>query len=156
MIQRYYSFEPFFDADSAVLILGSFPSVKSRELGFYYQHPRNRFWRILEELYEVKLENIISQKKFLKREKIALWDVIASCKIKNSDDKTITYAKANDLHSLLSQTKIKRIFTTGQYAFKFFNTFYSDLQAISLPSSSPANLHFSFESLVKAYSIIKN
>ncbi|MCX2682517.1 DNA-deoxyinosine glycosylase [Campylobacter sp. MIT 21-1685] len=155
MNQRYYSFEPFFDANSLVLILGSFPSVKSRQFGFYYQHPRNRFWRILEKLYGVKLEDISSQKQFLKQEKIALWDIIASCKIKNSDDKTISYAKANNLHDFLPQTQIKQIFTTGRYAFHFFKKFYPNLQALALPSSSPANLHFSFENLVEAYSIIK-
>ncbi|EMC3799424.1 DNA-deoxyinosine glycosylase, partial [Campylobacter jejuni] len=111
-----HPFEPFFDKDSKILILGSFPSIKSRQDGFYYQHPRNRFWPILETLFNAKLENITEQQAFLRKKHIALWDVLQSCKIKNSDDKTISYAKANDLNLILSQTKIQAIFTTGQSA----------------------------------------
>lgn len=94
-----HPFEPFFDKDSKILILGSFPSIKSRQDGFYYQHPRNHFWPILETLFDVKLENIAEQQAFLRKKHIALWDVLQSCKIKNSDDKTISYAKANDFFS---------------------------------------------------------
>ncbi|ECK7552090.1 DNA-deoxyinosine glycosylase [Campylobacter jejuni] len=150
-----HPFEPFFDKDSKILILGSFPSIKSRQYGFYYQHPRNRFWPILETLFDVKLENITEQQAFLRKKHIALWDVLQSCKIKNSDDKTISYAKANDLNLILSQTKIQAIFTTGQSAYKFFTKFHSRLKAIVLPSTSPANLNFSFEQLLQNYEIIK-
>lgn len=88
-----HPFKPFFDKDSKILILGSFPSVKSREDGFYYQHPRNRFWPILETLFDTRLENITKQQAFLKEKNIAIWDVLQSCKIKNSDDKTISYER---------------------------------------------------------------
>lgn len=151
-----HPFKPFFDKNSKILILGSFPSVKSRQDGFYYQHPRNRFWWILENLFNTKLENITKQQAFLKENNIALWDVLASCKIKNSDDKTISYAKANNLNLILSQAKIQAIFTTGKSAFRFFVKFNPHLKAISLPSSSPANLNFSFERLLQEYSQIKN
>ncbi|HEA7899877.1 TPA: DNA-deoxyinosine glycosylase [Campylobacter jejuni] len=150
-----HPFEPFFDKDSKILILGSFPSIKSRQDGFYYQHPRNRFWPILETLFDVKLENITKQQTFLRKKHIALWDVLQSCKIKNSDDKTISYAKANDLSLILSQAKIQAIFTTGQSAYKFFTKFHSHLKAIALPSTSPANLNFSFKQLLQNYEIIK-
>ncbi|MCW1360886.1 DNA-deoxyinosine glycosylase [Campylobacter sp. US33a] len=150
-----HPFEPFFDENSKILILGSFPSVKSKEFGFYYQHPRNRFWGILEKLFDTELKTIQTQKAFLKQEKIALWDIIASCKIKNSDDKTISFAKANDLNLILNQANIGAIFTTGKIAYKLFQKFYPNLQAISLPSSSPANLNFSFEQLLQEYQVIK-
>ncbi|EOA4995470.1 DNA-deoxyinosine glycosylase [Campylobacter jejuni] len=150
-----HPFEPFFDKDSKILILGSFPSIKSRQDGFYYQHPRNRFWPILETLFDVKLENITEQQAFLRKKHIALWDVLQSCKIKNSDDKTISYAKANDLNLILSQTKIQAIFTTGQSAYRFFVKFHPRLEAIALLSTSPANLNFSFEQLLQNYEIIK-
>lgn len=150
-----HPFEPFFDKDSKILILGSFPSIRSRQGGFYYQHPRNRFWRILEVLFDTKLENIAKQQVFLKEKHIALWDVLQSCKIKNSDDKTINYAKTNDLNLILSQAKIEVIFTTGQSAYKFFTKFHPHLKAIALPSTSPANLNFSFEKLLQNYEIIK-
>ncbi|MDX2322700.1 DNA-deoxyinosine glycosylase [Campylobacter hepaticus] len=151
-----HPFKPFFNKDSKILILGSFPSIKSRQDGFYYQHPRNRFWSLLESLFHVKLDNITKQKQFLKEKNIALWDVLASCKIKKSDDKTISYAKANDLNLILKQAKIKAIFTTGQSAYKFFQKFHPHLQATSLPSSSPANLNFSFERLLENYKILKD
>lgn len=151
-----HPFKPFFNENSKILILGSFPSTKSREYGFYYQHPRNRFWRILENLFETKLSNITQQQNFLREKNIALWDVLASCKIKNSEDKTISYAKANNINLILTQTKIKVIFTTGQSAYKFFQKFYPNLNAIALPSSSPANLNFSFEKLLQSYKILKD
>ncbi|TKX31804.1 DNA-deoxyinosine glycosylase [Campylobacter estrildidarum] len=148
--------KPFFDKNSKILILGSFPSIQSRKDGFYYQHPRNRFWPIFEILFSVKLSNIKEQKKFLKNQKIALWDILQSCKIKNSDDKTISYAKANDLNIIFNHAKIEHIFTTGQSAYRFFKKFYPDLDVIALPSTSPANLNFSLDRLLCEYSKIKN
>ena len=151
-----HPFEPFFDKNSKILILGSFPSIKSRQDGFYYQHPRNRFWPILETLFNANLKSITKQQLFLKEKNIALWDVLASCKIKNSDDKTISYAKANDLNLIFHQAKIEAIFTTGQSAYKFFQKFHPHLKAIALPSTSPANLSFSFEKLLQNYAILKD
>ncbi|TKX32807.1 DNA-deoxyinosine glycosylase [Campylobacter aviculae] len=147
---------PFFNKDSKILILGSFPSIQSRKDGFYYQHPRNRFWLIFETLFSVKLSNIEQQKNFLKEKQIALWDILKSCKIKNSDDKTISYAKANDLSIIFNHARIEHIFTTGKSAHRFFKKFYPNLDAIALPSTSPANLNFSFDQLLCEYSKIKN
>ncbi|MBK1971629.1 DNA-deoxyinosine glycosylase [Campylobacter sp. TTU_617] len=155
--------EPFFDKNSKILILGSFPSIKSRLSGFYYQHPRNHFWKILEKLYQVKLlNNIETQKKFLKMHHIALWDVLQSCKIKNSDDKSISFVKMNDLSQILNKAKIEKIAITGQKAFTLFKKYqesfiketYPNIRILTLPSSSPANLNFSFEQLVHKYQVI--
>lgn len=124
-------------------------------MAFIINTQENRFWPILETLFNAKLENITEQQAFLRKKHIALWDVLQSCKIKNSDDKTISYAKANDLNLILSQTKIQAIFTTGQSAYRFFVKFHPHLEAIALPSTSPANLNFSFEQLLQNYEIIK-
>ncbi|TXE88080.1 DNA-deoxyinosine glycosylase [Campylobacter volucris] len=150
-----HPFEPFFDENSKILILGSFPSVKSREENFYYQHSKNRFWKIFELLFDCKLQTIHDQKLFLQTYHIALWDVIASCKIKNSDDKTISYAKANDINVILNKAKIEKIFVLGKIASKYFMKFYPDVKFFELPSSSPANMGYSLEDLVQKYSIIK-
>lgn len=150
-----HPFEPFFDENSKILILGSFPSIKSREENFYYQHSKNRFWKIFELLFDCKLQTIYDQKLFLKIHHIALWDVIASCKIKNSDDKTISYAKANDINVILNKAKIEKIFVLGKIASKYFVKFYPDIKFFELPSSSPANMSYSLEDLVQKYSIIK-
>lgn len=150
-----HPFEPFFDENSKILILGSFPSVKSREENFYYQHSKNRFWKIFELLFDCKLQTIYDQKLFLKTHHIALWDVIASCKIKNSDDKTISYAKSNNINIILNQAKIEKIFVLGKIASKYFVKFYPDIKFFELPSSSPANMSYSLEDLVQKYSIIK-
>ncbi|AJC85597.1 DNA-deoxyinosine glycosylase [Campylobacter sp. RM16704] len=150
-----HPFEPFFDKNSKILILGSFPSIKSREEKFYYQHSKNRFWKIFEILFDCELKNIQEQKIFLKTNHIALWDVIASCKIKNSDDKTISYVKVNDIDKLLKKTKIEKIYVLGKIASKYFFKFYPDKEFFELPSSSPANMNYSLEELVERYSIIK-
>lgn len=150
-----HPFEPFFNENSKILILGSFPSIKSREENFYYQHSKNRFWKIFELLFDCKLQTIHDQKLFLKTHHIALWDVIASCKIKNSDDKTISYVKANDINVILNKAKIEKIFVLGKIASKYFVKFYSDINFFELPSSSPANMSYSLEDLVQKYSIIK-
>lgn len=147
--------EPFFDENSKILILGSFPSIKSREEKFYYQHNKNRFWRIFEILFECELKNIYDQKVFLKDNHIALWDVISSCKIKNSDDRTISYAKANDINFILEKAKIEKICVLGKIASKYFTKFYPDKEFYELPSSSPANMSYSLDDLVQKYRVIK-
>ncbi|EIY6494636.1 DNA-deoxyinosine glycosylase [Campylobacter lari] len=150
-----HPFEPFFDENSKVLVLGSFPSIKSREENFYYQHSKNRFWRIFETLFECELKTVQEQKTFLKANHIALWDVIASCKIKNSDDKTISYAKANDINIILDKANIEKICVLGKVASKYFTKFYPEQEFFELPSSSPANMNYSLENLVEKYNILK-
>ena len=108
-----HEFGPCINKDSKVLILGSIPSVKSRELGFYYMHPQNRFWKLMSDLLKEKIPDTIDDKKdFLKRNKIALWDVLDSCEIKGSSDSSIINPKVNDIKNLIEGTNVKYIFVT--------------------------------------------
>lgn len=150
----------FYDKNSLVLILGSMPSVKSKELGFYYMHPQNRFYKTLAKVYEEEVPSTIDAKKeFLKRHKIALWDVIKSCDIKGSSDSSICNVEVNDINEILSQTKIKYIFTTGKKAYTLYQKYCYEktkIEAIYLPSTSPANCPKGIEELLEIeYSKIK-
>jgi len=142
------------------LILGSFPSVKSRELGFYYAHPQNRFWKVLSLVFEDNIENDIACKKeFLKKNKIALFDVIKSCEITGSSDASIKNIIPNDIAEILAKTNIKNIYVNGKTAYNLYNKYIKDninKEAIYLPSTSPANATFSLKKLVDFYQILKN
>ena len=108
---------PFYDQSSRILILGSFPSVKSRESGFFYGHPQNRFWRVLSTVFGESVPETIEEKKAqLLTHRVALWDVIASCRITGSSDSSIRDAVPNDVATLLSQTDVRAIFTNGKTA----------------------------------------
>lgn len=137
----YHELEPYYNADSKVLILGSMPSVKSRELGFYYMHPQNRFWKTLAKVYDEDLPSSIDDKKdFLKRHKIALWDVIASCNIAGSSDSSISNVKVNNINKLLKETNVEKIFTLGRKAYNLYNKYLlskTKKEALYLPSTSP-------------------
>lgn len=158
-----HPFKPFYDAHSKVLILGSFPSVKSREQGFYYQNKNNRFWRIFERLFDEKLIfedknlQIVAQKDFLKRYKIALWDVFKCCEIKGSSDSSIQHASTNNIKELVAKSSIKHIFITGRSAYNAFLKAFDELSLCSsyLPSSSSANAAFSLDKLCTIYAQIK-
>lgn len=154
-----HTFPPFFDENSQILILGSIPSVVSRKEGFYYMHPSNRFWKVLAKVYEEEVPDAIYQKKdFLHRHQIALWDVIATCKIQASSDASISDVQVNNIQLLLSKTHIKRIFVTGKRAYDlYWRYLYPQLlkEAILLPSPSAANATYSFSRLVQAYSVIR-
>ena len=154
-----HNLEPFYDKNSEILILGSIPSVKSRELDFYYMHPQNRFWRILEKVYEEPLPVTIAEKKdFLKKHKIALWDVLSSCIIDASSDASIKNIKVNNIQKLIKETNVKRIYTTGKKAYDIYQKEVfpkTKMEAIYLPSSSPANATYSLEKLIKDYQVIK-
>ena len=116
-----HEFGPCVNKDSKVLILGSIPSVKSREFGFYYMHPQNRFWKIISDLFEEDFPETIDEKKdFLKRNKIALWDVLDTCEIEGSSDSSIRNPKVNDIKSIIYGTDIKHIFVTGKKAFELY------------------------------------
>lgn len=146
---------PVYDERSRVLILGSFPSPKSRETGFYYGHPQNRFWKVLSAVFGEKTpENIDEKKAFLRAHKIALWDVIASCEIKGAGDSTIKNALPNDFSVIFSAAKIKAVFTTGQTAAKLYKKFTGS-DSVVLPSPSPANCALSADDLIRKYEIIK-
>ena len=109
-----HEFGPFYDKDSKVLILGSIPSPKSREQGFYYGHPRNRFWPVLAALFGERIPRTVPERKdFLTRHNIALWDVLASCDIKGADDGSIRNPEANDMRLITESADIRAIFTTG-------------------------------------------
>ncbi len=150
---------PTWDENSEVLILGSFPSVKSRETGYFYGHPQNRFWRVLASVCHDRCPDAIPDKQaFLLRNHIAVWDVIASCEITGSSDSSIQHASANDIGFLLHETSIRRIFCNGKTAYRLYNRFLlpsTGTGAVCLPSTSPANAAWSFDRLVDAWKIIR-
>lgn len=139
----YHTLEPIYDKNSKVLILGSMPSVKSREVGFYYGHPRNRFWSTLEIVYGEKIgESIVDKKEFLFKHHIALFDVIKSCDIVGSSDSSIRNVEVNDLNVIIQNSSIKTVFTTGNIAYQLYQKYCypeTKIDAILLPSSSAAN-----------------
>ena len=150
-----HTLKPIYNHNSKVLILGTIPSVKSRELLFYYAHPQNRFWIVLESVFETK---IINKEEFLLDNNIALWDVIASCDIIGSSDSSIKNVEPNDIKSLVDKTKIKYIFCTGKTSYNLYNRYIyptTKIEATYLPSTSPANAKTKLDELVKFYSIIK-
>ena len=154
-----HTIEPVFDNNSRLLILGSFPSVRSREAGFYYAHPRNRFWHLLAELYDAPLPSTTEEKKsFLLRNGLALWDVIRSCEIKGSSDSSITEVVPNDLSVILKSCRITNIITNGNTAFKLYMRYQLEKTGIvplKLPSTSPANASWSFDRLLGEWGNIK-
>ncbi len=151
--------KPVFDENSRVLILGSFPSVKSREQMFFYGHPKNRFWQVLSAVFEREVPVTVDEKrKFLLENKAAVWDVIASCDIVGSSDSSIKDVVPNDMGEILSSADIKAIFVNGKTAEKYYNKYIKDKigrEAICLHSTSPANAAWSKEKLIREWSIIK-
>lgn len=150
-----HEIEPFFDADSKILILGTMPSPKSREMGFYYMHPQNRFWSVIADaLGEDFPETIADRKELLRRNRIALWDVLGSCEICGASDASIRNAQPNDIAGLLKKAPIERIYATGKTAEKYYNRFLRKelgREIIGLPSTSPANCRMRYEELLKEY-----
>ena len=153
-----HTIPPVFDANSRILILGSFPSVKSREVGFFYGHPQNRFWRVLSSLYGEELPKTVDEKKtFLLSHNIALWDVIASCEIEGSADSSIKQVEANEVERILQNAPIERIYTNGATAHRLYETYLQQRTgraAIGLPSTSPANAAWSLPRLLEAWSVL--
>ena len=152
--------KPVFDKNSRILILGSFPSVKSREQMFFYGHPQNRFWKVVAMVFDQKMpESVEEKRQFLLLNKIAVWDVIAACDITGSSDSSIKNVVVNDLSEILSVAQIKQIFVNGKTAEKYYNMYLKDAvgrEAFCLPSTSPANAMWSAEKLVSAWDVIKN
>ena len=142
---------PLFDHNSTILILGSFPSVKSREACFFYGHPQNRFWKVLASVFGENVPQTIEEKKaFLLRNRVALWDVIGSCDITGSSDASIKNVVPNDLSEILSKADIKAIFVNGKTAYQYYQKYTEPVTgrpAICLPSTSPANAAWSLERL---------
>ena len=149
---------PVYDGRSRILILGSFPSARSRETGFFYGHPQDRFWKLLAFLYGQNIPaNIEEKRAFLLSNRIALWDVIASCEIEGSSDASISAVTANDLSPLLRAASIEKIFTNGKKADALYSKYifpHTQRQTVCLPSTSPANAAWTFEKLCMAWEII--
>ena len=147
-----HTFSPVYNEQSEILILGSFPSVKSREQGFYYGHPQNRFWKVIASICKQEVPNTIEEKKeMLLKNHIAIWDVIDSCDIIGSSDSSIKNVIPADITGLLTKTKIRKIFANGKTAGKLYEKFSKEktgLEITILPSSSPANAMFSLERLI--------
>ena len=151
---------PVFDRNSRILILGSFPSVKSREEGFFYGHPQNRFWKVLASVLEKNVPGSVEEKKeFLLRNHVALWDVIRSCDIVGSSDTSIRNVTVNDLNVILGQTDIRAIFTNGKTAWRCYQKYTEPMirrSAVALPSTSPANAAWNVERLTNEWSRIRD
>lgn len=151
----FHELPPIYNECSKILILGSMPSVKSREVKFYYGHPKNRFWNILEVVFDQKITN---KEKFLLDNNIALWDVLESCEINGSSDSSIKNERPNNIPELLKNTQIKVIFTTGKIAHKYYVKYFKNkinLPVINLSSTSPANCAKHTEELIEEYKVIK-
>ncbi len=150
-----HTFEPVYNENSKILILGTFPSVKSREHGFYYQHPQNRFWKVISALVGWPIPGTIEeQKRMLLENRIALWDVIYSCEINGSSDSSIRNVMPNDIRALLDQSAIKMIYANGGKAYELYNRYCNQQtgkKIIKLPSTSPANASYSLEKLVACW-----
>ena len=146
-----HTIDPVYDSHSEILILGSFPSVKSREAGFFYGHPQNRFWKVLAGIFEEDVPETIGQKKaFLLKHRIAVWDVIASCVITGSSDSSIRDVIPNDLSRLLGAAPVEKIFCNGGTAYRLYQKYLQPVlnrEAGKLPSTSPANAAWSLERL---------
>lgn len=153
-----HGFGPVWDEHSRILILGSMPSVKSREQRFYYGHPQNRFWKVLAAVTKAAVPETVAQKQaFLLEQRIALWDVIASCEIQGSSDSSIREAQANDVAWLLRESGIMRVYVNGGKAAQLYDKLLlpkTELAAVRLPSTSPANAAWSLPRLVDAWRVI--
>ncbi len=144
----YKGFEPVYNEDSKLLILGSFPSVKSRRIDFYYGNPQNRFWKtVCGHFGEDIPETTEGKKAFLLRRGIALWDIVTECEIEGSKDDTIQVLSVADIPDLLAKTKVQLIVLNGGKAYEIFTRTYPDIgvQCVKLPSTSPANTRFSLK-----------
>jgi TDG/mug DNA glycosylase family protein len=157
-LKQYHNIPPVYNRDSQILILGSFPSVKSREGAFFYHHPQNRFWKVLSALFhEPPLITIDEKKQFLLKHHIALWDVIESCEIKGSSDSSIDNVVINDLQKVLESSSIQYIYTNGKKAHSLYQKYclsMTHIEDICLPSSSPANATYTLEKLIDSWQII--
>ena len=150
---------PTWNGESEILILGSFPSVKSREMAYFYGHPQNRFWKVMSVLFEEEIPGIAEGRRaFLLRHRIAAWDVIAACRITGSADSSIRDAEVNDLRPILEGAPIRKIFTNGKTADRLYRRYtipVTGISAVCLPSTSPANAAWSLDRLAEAWAVIR-
>ena len=154
-----HPFSPVWDQDCTVLILGSFPSVKSRENDFYYGHPQNRFWKVIAAVCGAPVPRTIPEKRdLLLQNHIALWDVVQSCEICGSNDSSIRNVEPTDLRQILSGAPIRQICANGGKAAALYRKHQQPVtgaEITALPSTSPANAVWSLERLTEAWSVIK-
>ena len=154
-----HPFPPLFNENSRVLILGSFPSVKSREAGFFYGHPQNRFWRVLAAVLGCAVPVTIDEKRnMLLAHHVAVWDVIASCEITGSSDSSIRNVVPTDLGRLLADAPISAIFCNGGTALRLYQKYQQNstgIPAAGLPSTSPANAAWTLNRLVSVWNVIR-
>ena len=153
-----HTIEPVYDAHSEVLVLGTMPSPASREVGFYYGHPRNRFWRVMAELFDEPLADTNERRADQAlRNHIAIWDVLASCTIENASDASIRDAVPNDIARIIKETQVKAVFCTGAKSAQLYRRLVEEsvgIPCVQMPSTSPANASKSLEDLVEAYRAI--
>lgn len=151
-----HNIPPLYDKNSKILILGSFPSVKSREAEFFYGHPQNRFWKVVSTVLGCNCPQTVEEKrKMLLSHNIAVWDVIKSCEITGSSDSSIKNVMPNDLSEIFKTANIKAVFTNGATSYNLYKKYNKAPEAIKLPSTSPANAAYSLEHLIKEWSVIK-
>ncbi|HNX14221.1 MAG TPA: DNA-deoxyinosine glycosylase [Oscillospiraceae bacterium] len=157
-MNQIHTIPPLYSENSTILLLGSFPSVKSREQGFFYGHPQNRFWRVISAVFECETPKTIPEKKsLLLSHDIALWDIIASCEIESSSDSSIDKVIPNDIGMILKSCPIKRIFTNGTVSSKLYRKLIypkTGIESIRLPSTSPANASWPLEKLIDSWKIL--
>ena len=154
-----HPFGPLYCEKSRVLILGSFPSVKSREQNFFYGHPQNRFWKVVAEVFDDEVPQTVDEKKRLILDHgLALWDSIKSCEITGSSDASIRNVKTNDISVILDNCTIERIYCNGRKSYELYRKFIqpeTGREAECLPSTSPANAAWTFEKLIGAWNAIR-
>ena len=150
-----HPFPPLYDVNSQILILGSFPSVKSREVKFFYGHPQNRFWKVVADVFgEKNPETIEDKKSLILKNHLALWDVISECEITGSSDASIKNAKVNDISIILKDSSIKKIVVNGKTAERLYIKYVepvTGIKAVAMPSTSPANAAWSLDRLIEAW-----
>ncbi len=158
-IEIVHPFPPFYRPDSDILILGSFPSVKSREQMFFYGHPQNRFWRVIAAVFDDAVPQTIPEKRaFLERHRIALWDSIGRCTIEGSSDSSIRDVVPNDLSVIVNAAPIRRIFCNGKQSYGCYQRYILPVlqrDAEVLPSTSPANAAWNMTRLIEAWRMIR-
>ena len=150
--------KPLYREDSKILILGSFPSVKTREYGFFYGHAQNRFWRVMEVLFKEELSDGIDERKdFLLRHKIALYDSIYKCDIVGSSDASIKNVVPSDLKGIIKEADIREVFLNGSTSYKYYKKYHEKdlgLEGVKLASTSPANARYRLDDLVSEWRVI--
>ena len=159
-MREFHTIPPLYNENSKILILGSFPSVKSRETEFFYGHPQNRFWKVMAALFREKIPESTEEKKsLLLSHGVALWDAVYSCDIVGSSDSSIKNVIPNDILFILSKSSVSKIFLNGKTAEKYYKKYIEkdvDIKAVCLPSTSPANASVSLDELIKKWSVIIN